>query len=188
MSNKMMGAVRTWAATAQQTAVWMVFVLSVTLTLCGIVIFAYDVIASYDGWGSMVDTHTRTSIAPEFLGGVLAVLPTLVQIVFFTSLVAGLELLSNSPVFRAMAFFMFGLDSVLDYVALYDPALGFASGVFSIAVVFFVFGILSEILVSFFGPVAVALGESLFGKMQFGFSTQTQPRQQNNQRRQGSGK
>jgi len=165
-------SIKGWAQTAQRTAVWIVFVLSTVLSIAAAVIFVYDVMASYTGWGVMVETHTAIDAAPRVLGATLAMLPTVIQIVFFTALVSGLTSLSDHAVLRAVSAAMFALDSVLDFFALYEPARGWESAVFSIIIVLVVYGVLSEILFSFFTPVAVALGRYLLGNVQFTFKQQ----------------
>lgn len=145
-----------WSKNTTGVAGTLLTLITGLLTMAGGVLLYYDLLASYHGWGRLVETDMNLPHS-TVLALTVTALPTLVQLAWSMAKVAGHEL-GEHPGVNVLFWVMLAIDTALD---LNQVVTGTAqSWAMSIIVVIIGFGFGSEFLLSFMGSSFIGMVRS----------------------------
>jgi len=153
MSNQLNDLRENFVGTAVGVVILVLTVASGALALTGLLLTWYDLTASYLSWGEKVAFLVNLP-NQNLLAIIVTGLPTLLQLAYFSSKVAGMKLSDNNA-FRYLFWASFGIDTLMDTIQMQQGSP--ESIVVSLAIAIFLFGWMSEFLVIFAGSVFVGL-------------------------------
>lgn len=146
-----------WSNNTSGVAGVLLTIITGLLTLAGGVLLYYDLSASYYGWGYIVETDMNLPNSTPLALCVTA-LPTLVQLAWAMSKVAGHELGEHAGV-NVLFWVMFAVDTALDLNFVVTGTT--KSWIMSTIVVLGGFGLASEFLLAFMGSSFIGMVRSL---------------------------
>lgn len=153
MANKFNELREDFVGTAVGVVILIVVAVSGALAITGLILIGYDLVASYHAWGEKIALLVNLPNQKLF-AVVVTSLPTLIQLAYFSSKVAAMQL-SDNAAFRYLFWASLALDTTLDTYQMQQG--GIASISASVFVAIFFFGWMSEFLVVFAGSVFAGL-------------------------------
>lgn len=145
-----------WSENTTGVAGGLLTVLTGLLTVAGGVLLYYDLLASYHGWGKLVETDMNMPHS-AILALCVTSLPTLVQLAWSMAKVANHELAEHTGV-NLLFWVMLGIDTALDLNQVVTGTT--ASWIMSTIVVVIGFGFGSEFLIAFMGSSFIGMVRS----------------------------
>ena len=157
--------IKKWAT--EKVSVWSLVILTLictALSVNGIICLVKDVQASYHGWGKLLVSFIDMPNS-EWFGWVLAIVPSLFTMAYFTSRIVGFQTLTDHKVFNFISITSMIVDNLLDIISLTVWGANVLVSVFSattVALVFFTG--FSEIAISLFLPITITLWSVLLSR------------------------
>jgi len=140
--------------TAAGVTLAILLVITAGIAVCAAGLIAYDLVASYTGWGEKLAGHINLP-GVEYLGYIVTALPTLIQMAYISARIADLPFARENKAFVWLYRGSVVVDTTLDIVQMSHG--GPASWVASIFTAVCLFMFLSEFLFVFSVSVLVGL-------------------------------